>query len=213
MLSRDLNKLELRPQKSLAKVVQDIVRIDENPSALTEVRVPSYTEHVLVRGPLYSDIKVAVVSGGLDAKMSGVMVLAVKLGTKDIDTYHTTLMSKTYTIKGQFGFATDNHDADGKIWQKSTFDHVTQEKFERVISNMQRSHQKVMLSNSGVDIQSQEAYELATRGLLRPFGVNIPPLILDMRCTQFKPPDFELVPLPTQETDIAACCTTQQLNR
>ncbi|XP_038046226.1 mitochondrial mRNA pseudouridine synthase Trub2-like isoform X5 [Patiria miniata] len=142
VLIEDLNKLELRPQKSLAKVVQDIVRIDENPSALTEVRVPSYTEHVLVRGPLYSDIKVAVVSGGLDAKMSGVMVLAVKLGTKDIDTYHTTLMSKTYTIKGQFGFATDNHDADGKIWQKSTFDHVTQEKFERVISNMQRSHQK-----------------------------------------------------------------------
>ena len=73
----DLNKLEQRPQKSLVKVVQDVARINENPNALTAVRVPSYADHLLVRGPLYSDIKVAVVSGGLDRKMSGVMGMYV----------------------------------------------------------------------------------------------------------------------------------------
>ncbi|XP_022109803.1 probable tRNA pseudouridine synthase 2 [Acanthaster planci] len=191
-LIEDLNKLEQRPQKSLVKVIQDVARIDEDPNALTAVQVPSFADHVLVRGPLYTDIKVVVASGGLDKKMSGVMVLAVKHGTKDIDTYHASRIPKTYTVKGQFGFATDSHDAEGKIWQKSTYHHVTQEKFDRVISNLQRSHQKAMLSNSGVDLQSQEAYELASRGLLRPFGSKIPPLLLDIRCIQFAPPDFEL---------------------
>ena len=45
--------------------------------------------------------------------------------------------------------------------------------------------------NCGVDIQSQEAYELAVRGLLHPVG-EIPPLILDAKCINFNPPDFEL---------------------
>ena len=43
-----------------------------------------------------------------------------------------------------------------------------------------------------MDLESQEAYELAVRGLLRPFGEDLPPLILNIRCIHFEPPDFEL---------------------
>ena len=68
-----MNKLRSRPQKTLVKVVQDVARIEENPNALTAVQVPSYADHPLVRGPLYSAVKVAVVSSGVDTKMSGVM--------------------------------------------------------------------------------------------------------------------------------------------
>ena len=69
----DLNKLEQRPQKQLVKVVQDVARLEDTPNALMAVEVPSFADHPLVRGPLFSRIKVAVVSVGVDTKMSGVM--------------------------------------------------------------------------------------------------------------------------------------------
>ncbi|XP_033643233.1 mitochondrial mRNA pseudouridine synthase Trub2-like [Asterias rubens] len=191
-LIEDLNKLEQRPQKQLVKVVQDVARLEDTPNALMAVEVPSFADHPLVRGPLFSRIKVAVVSVGVDTKMSGVMVLSVKDGSKKIESYLGARMPKVYTVKGRFGIATDSHDAEGKIWQKTSFKHVTCEKFDRVISNLERKHQKVLFSNAGVDLESQEAYELAVRGLLRPFGEDLPPLILNIRCIHFEPPDFEL---------------------
>jgi len=54
----------------------------------------------------------------------------------------------------------------------------------------------VYVSAAGVDIQSQKAYELACRGLLRPAAVSeaafAGPVLYDIRCVQFKPPDFTL---------------------
>jgi len=54
----------------------------------------------------------------------------------------------------------------------------------------------VCISAAGVDIQSQKAYELACRGLLRPAADSQPafsgPVLYDIRCVQFKPPDFTL---------------------
>ena len=51
-------------------------------------------------------------------------------------------------------------------------------------------------SAAGVDIQSQEAYELACGGLLRPAAENQPafsgPVIYDIRCVHFRPPHFTL---------------------
>ena len=42
-----------------------------------------------------------------------------------------------------------------------------------------------------MDPTSQAAYELASRGLLRPGGKS-PPLIYGIKCIHFKPPDFTL---------------------
>jgi len=42
-----------------------------------------------------------------------------------------------------------------------------------------------------VDPTSQTAYELASRGLLRPGGTS-PPLIYGIKCIHFEPPDFTL---------------------
>lgn len=43
----------------------------------------------------------------------------------------------------------------------------------------------------GVDIQSQAAYELAVKGLLRPTDSNIP-MIYTVKCIDFSPPEFML---------------------
>lgn len=44
---------------------------------------------------------------------------------------------------------------------------------------------------SNVDMSSQEAYELAVKGALRPDG-KTPPIMLGLRCLHFQPPHFTL---------------------
>lgn len=45
--------------------------------------------------------------------------------------------------------------------------------------------------HSNIDMKTQEAYELAVRGLIRPMGKS-PPIITAIRCLQFAPPEFQL---------------------
>ena len=63
----------------------------------------------------------------------------------------------------------------------------------------------VHYSAAGVDIQSQEAYELACQGLLRPVADNQPafagPVLYDIRCIHFRPPDFTLGQYNSLQTD------------
>ncbi|XP_013791689.2 probable tRNA pseudouridine synthase 2 [Limulus polyphemus] len=48
-----------------------------------------------------------------------------------------------------------------------------------------------VLRYTGVSLQSQAAYELASKGLIRPAGKSVP-LIYNIRCTHYKAPDFTI---------------------
>ncbi|KAJ7409825.1 TruB pseudouridine synthase family member 2 [Pitangus sulphuratus] len=48
-----------------------------------------------------------------------------------------------------------------------------------------------MTRYSNIDMQTQEAYELAVKGLIRPMDKS-PPIITAIRCLQFAPPEFQL---------------------
>lgn len=48
-----------------------------------------------------------------------------------------------------------------------------------------------MFRVSGLDIQSQAAYELAVQGLMRPADNNIP-MIYSIKCVDFTSPEFTL---------------------
>lgn len=50
---------------------------------------------------------------------------------------------------------------------------------------------------SNLDLQTQEAYEMATRGLIRPMNKS-PMLITGIRCLHFAPPEFLLGKLPQE---------------
>ncbi|KAF7241114.1 Mitochondrial mRNA pseudouridine synthase Trub2 [Varanus komodoensis] len=45
--------------------------------------------------------------------------------------------------------------------------------------------------HANIDLKTQEAYELAVKGLIRPMEKS-PPLITAVRCLQFAPPEFQL---------------------
>lgn len=70
-------------------------------------------------------------------------------------------------------------------------DHVTREKLDRILALIQGSHQKALVKYSNLDLQTQEAYEMAVRGLIRPMSKS-PMLITGIRCLHFAPPEFLL---------------------
>ena len=53
-----------------------------------------------------------------------------------------------------------------------------------------------------MDLQSQEAYEMAKTGLIRPKNTESGPVIYGMKCIEFNPPDFSLGESPIKSLDI-----------
>uniref|UniRef100_V5H7B7 Putative pseudouridine synthase n=1 Tax=Ixodes ricinus TaxID=34613 RepID=V5H7B7_IXORI len=62
---------------------------------------------------------------------------------------------------------------------------------ERLLSSIQATHQVQAFKYSGVRMDSQEAYELAAAGTVRPADKS-PMLIYNIRCTEFDLPFFTL---------------------
>lgn len=48
----------------------------------------------------------------------------------------------------------------------------------------------ICYSSTGIDIQSQAAYDMAVKGPLRPSREFNAPLVYSMKCIDFTPPEF-----------------------
>ncbi|KAM9206792.1 LOW QUALITY PROTEIN: pseudouridylate synthase TRUB2, mitochondrial [Dugong dugon] len=163
---------------------------EEKELTLTATSVPTLTKHPLVCGPEFTSLKVGV-GHRLDAKASGVLVLGVGRGRRLLTDMYNAHLTKDYTVRGLLGRATDDFCEDGRLVEKTTYDHVTREKLDRILAVIQGSHQKALVMYSNVDLKTQEAYEMAVRGLIRPMNKS-PMLISSIRCLQFAPPEFLL---------------------
>uniref|UniRef100_A0A8B9Q4D6 TruB pseudouridine synthase family member 2 n=1 Tax=Apteryx owenii TaxID=8824 RepID=A0A8B9Q4D6_APTOW len=141
-------------------------------------------------GPRFRRLKMGA-GHRLDAKASGVLVLGLGHGNKLLGRLHACHLTKVYTVGGLFGKATDDFSDTGKLVEKTTFDHITREKLERILAVIQGTNHKALLMHSNIDMKTQEAYELAVKGLIRPM-VKSPPIITVIRCLQFTLPEFQL---------------------
>ncbi|KAG3266635.1 putative tRNA pseudouridine synthase 2 [Ictidomys tridecemlineatus] len=163
---------------------------NEEELALTATSVPTLTKHRLVCGPAFTSLKIGV-GHRLDIQSSGVLVLGVGRGRRLLTDMYDAHLTKDYTVRGLLGKATDDFHEDGRLVEKTTYDHVTREKLDRILAVIQGSHQKALVMYSNLDLQSQEAYEMATRGVIRPMNKS-PMLITGIRCLHFAPPEFLL---------------------
>ncbi|MBZ3889539.1 putative tRNA pseudouridine synthase 2 [Sciurus carolinensis] len=163
---------------------------NEEELALTATSVPTLTNHRLVCGPAFTSLKIGV-GHRLDAQASGVLVLGVGHGRRLLTDMYNAHLTKDYTVRGLLGKATDDFCEDGRLVEKTTYDHVTREKLDQILAVIQGSHQKALVMYSNLDLQSQEAYEMATRGAIRPMHKS-PMLITGIRCLHFAPPEFLL---------------------
>ncbi|XP_057355082.1 pseudouridylate synthase TRUB2, mitochondrial isoform X3 [Manis pentadactyla] len=167
---------------------------EEKELTLTATSVPTLTSHPLVCGPAFTSLKVGV-GHRLDAEASGVLgrccVLGVGRGRSLLTDMYNAHLTKDYAVRGLLGKATEDFCEGGRLVEKTTFDHVTREKLDRILAVIQGSHQKALVMYSNIDLQTQEAYEMAVRGLIRPMSKS-PMLITGIRCLYFAPPEFLL---------------------
>ncbi|XP_016110850.1 probable tRNA pseudouridine synthase 2 [Sinocyclocheilus grahami] len=143
-----------------------------------------------VTGPQFHKVHVGV-GHRLDAFSSGVLVLGIGKGNGVLEHLCKSHVTRDYMLEGEFGKATDNFTHTGRVIEKTTYDHVTLDKLERVLAMIQGANQKALIMYSQVDLHTQEAYELAVRGLLYPHGKS-PPILTGLRCIHFNPPHFTL---------------------
>ncbi|XP_064249376.1 pseudouridylate synthase TRUB2, mitochondrial [Passer domesticus] len=189
--TRLLRELNAAPERA----PRQRVRFLPSPAAegaveLVAASVPVLADHPLVRGPRFRKLKIGA-GHRLDVKASGVFVLGIGHGNKLLTDLYNCHLTKVYTVGGLFGKATDDFSDTGNLVEKTTFDHITREKLERILAVIQGTNQKALLMYSNIDMKTQEAYELAVKGLIRPMGKS-PPIITAIRCLQFALPEFQL---------------------
>ncbi|XP_076352186.1 pseudouridylate synthase TRUB2, mitochondrial [Tachypleus tridentatus] len=185
---RDLNSMNVRPPRDYVKIEGSVA----SGKGLIVSTIPNYADHMLVTGPRYQpqDVRLTWITF-LGRSVSGVVVMAVNRGNRLVFKYRDCKHLRRFELKGKFGLATDSFMEDGRIIENATYDHINQWKIDQVLAAMQASHQAEMFKYSGVSLQSQTAYELASLGLIRPAGKSAP-LIYSIRCIHFKPPDFTI---------------------
>ncbi|KAL4646524.1 putative tRNA pseudouridine synthase 2 isoform X1 [Arapaima gigas] len=191
-LLRDINCAPRPGPRSHVKFLPQSCGESEECKKMTLVasRLPMLADHPLVAGPQFHKLRVGV-GHRLDAFSSGILVLGVGQGNVGLtDMYHSH-STRDYTLEGEFGMATDDFSCQGRIIERTTYGHITKDKLERVLAMIQGANQKALLTYSNVDMRSQEAYELAVKGMLRPQGKS-PPIVTSLRCLEFTPPHFTL---------------------
>lgn len=193
-LLKGLNATPSRPVPRGVRYLLSQSRTENSdvPQALTlsATSVPVLSKHPLVTGPDFQHIRVGV-GHRLDAASSGVLVLSVGKANRIMNDLHNLRVTRDYTLEGEFGSATDDFSNQGRVIERSTYDHITQDKLERILAILQGANQKAMLMYSRVDMRSQEAYEMAVQGLLGPEEKSVP-ILLGLRCIRFEPPNFTL---------------------
>lgn len=71
---------------------------------------------------------------------------------------------------------------------KATYKHVRHERLMALLATMQSQYQRMMFDASGVDLRSEEAYDLAVKGLVRPKDPK-QYVIYGIRCIKGMMPD------------------------
>ncbi|XP_076046579.1 pseudouridylate synthase TRUB2, mitochondrial-like isoform X2 [Oratosquilla oratoria] len=187
-LCRDLNALPQRPNATLVSIQGSLA---ENNLVVKEEL--DYSDHPLVSGPRYQPNDFRLSWGNYLKKIvSGLCLVGINNGAGSVKHAQKARLIKTYTLSGQFGRASDDFSHEGKIVEKSKWGHVTRGKFEKMLMLIQASHQRMMLDSVGLDLQSQEIYDLLSQGtLIRPAD-KASPLLYSIKQKIFSPPDFTI---------------------
>uniref|UniRef100_A0AAG5CQG5 Pseudouridine synthase II N-terminal domain-containing protein n=1 Tax=Anopheles atroparvus TaxID=41427 RepID=A0AAG5CQG5_ANOAO len=194
-LCRDLNQLEVRP--SLQRVVIE----DGFESKLVVRKVEDLSDNLLVVGPRYQpdDVKCRFCANH-GRFTSGVTVVGINNGSNLAYRLQQNRPLRVYRVTGFLGKATETHFAESRVTARATISHIGSEKIGRLLASIQASHQRKMFELSGIDVQSQAAYELACEGTIRPAD-NRQPMIYGIRLAEYRKPFFTIEVHAINETE------------
>merc|ERR1719273_2222497 len=184
-------KLSIRHDGS-AKI-NDSFEINAYESDYAELSAPNYDTHPLVLGKGFKpdDIDVRPVNL-ITRRESGLCLLTIN-NPATCNRLKSKKYPVTYRIHAELGKRTDTMFADGKILEKTTFFHLEKrpQRFNSLLHSIQSSHQKEAFKYLQVSLQSQEAYEIAAKGPVRPENLS-DGLIYKLNCVSYSPPDITL---------------------
>ncbi|GAU96444.1 hypothetical protein RvY_07889 [Ramazzottius varieornatus] len=200
-LTDELNAMQREDVPPLVKILPPSPEDDSAEFRVTTV--PDLRRHPLVVGPGYTkeDFYIRHTTGFLK-EMAGVTVVSIGSGSprRIFEAITDRNPVCTYHIDGKFGLRTDDYLETGRVLEKTSFDFVTRTRLQKFLSFYQARYQKLIYQAYGVDPQSQEAYEMHSRGLLRPGNVSNP-LLYRIQCVSFHKPYFTLEVQCVNETD------------
>uniref|UniRef100_A0A336MKI3 CSON013563 protein n=1 Tax=Culicoides sonorensis TaxID=179676 RepID=A0A336MKI3_CULSO len=197
-LCRDLNELDVRPPSKRV----EISRPNELISNYKVDLITDLSDTLKAVGPRYQmrDIR-CIPAVHLGRNTSGVLLLGIdRDGTAKAFKIRKNQSVRVFHATGKLGSSTETNFNDSRIVERAKFDHVYAEKITGLVSSIQASHQKMIFDMCGIDIQSQEAYNLAVQGPIRPVKTDIP-VIYSVKCLEFKKPYFTLEIFSLNETE------------
>ncbi|MBN3292967.1 TRUB2 synthase, partial [Polypterus senegalus] len=174
------------------RLIQDLRSLDRPPQ-------PEQVRFLLGSGEGQDPSELTLTATNVPVLAEHPLVLGVGSGNQLLQRLKSQHLSKEYIVQGVFGKATDDFSDTGRLVEKTTFDHVTLCSLEKIIAMIDGTHRKALLTYAGIDLHSQEAYEQAVAGLLRP-SHKTTPLITGIRCVHFDPPHFTLEVQSLNET-------------
>lgn len=101
--------------------------------------------------------------GTLDPLASGVLVIGIGGGTKKLSDYLGNC-TKTYRAKALFGTSTDTYDSQGKIVDRASVKHLTDEKVEKALEKFRGDILQTPPVYSALKMNGKPLYEYARSG-------------------------------------------------
>ena len=183
----DLN--ESPPPMYLAEGIFSVMK----PTEWTSNDVVSYIRGILERDAKSRGIKISrpnkrrrrgknnsmkVGHGGtLDPLATGVLVIGVGVGTKNLQSYLSG--SKKYLAEARFGEETDTLDTEGKVVKTASFDHITRELIESKLPKFRGEIMQIPPVFSALRKDGKRLHEEARKGkTAEDLGIEARPVVV-----------------------------------
>ncbi|KAK6737756.1 hypothetical protein RB195_020077 [Necator americanus] len=191
-----------------------IVEPHEESGALMVVgerEIQDYTQHPLVSGEAFrpEDIRLEEVHY-MESTSSGVCLFALNEECERIPEILSHSWVNNYRLEGVFGRETNKHKIKARVTLKADYDHVTRHKLEKLITRVESEYRRAAFQAAEVDIQSEEAFEIARKGMPRAklAGAQI---VYGCKVKHFNLPFFALQVQSVGETDVFLRCFIHEI--
>ncbi|KAL3989805.1 TruB pseudouridylate synthase (N terminal domain) family protein [Acanthocheilonema viteae] len=166
--------------------------ISQAPVVIGVRKQPNYDFHPLVVGRPFrkEDIRVEELDYQ-QAATSGLCLLGINDGCDMLETLRDRVWVNEYVLKGQLGRGTVQNKIRGKVNRECDYEHITYRHMSRFLIRLQAHYKKLAFKLANVDLESQEAFELARKGLPRPKVLGAP-VIYFIKLVNFHLPHFTI---------------------
>uniref|UniRef100_A0A0R3RUV5 TruB_N domain-containing protein n=1 Tax=Elaeophora elaphi TaxID=1147741 RepID=A0A0R3RUV5_9BILA len=166
--------------------------ISQAPVVIGIRKQPNYDFHPLVVGQPFrkEDIRVEELDYQQPAS-SGLCLLGINDGCDTLESLRDRVWVNEYVLKGQLGRGTVQNKIRGKVNRECEYEHISYRYMSRFLVRLQSHYKKLAFKLANVDLESQEAFELARKGLPRPKVLGAP-VIYFIKLVHFHLPHFTI---------------------